>query len=269
MKWNIRAQKRLETILPGKAYVKGRRWIMIFATLRGELNRNDAQLALHLVGGESPAEYAKAESALREQGIDALLDDPRLLKGLLESRVATEASYPMFAYVVVRHALLAVNMHDRMLADYVASVLMHFGLRDRARRISEMDDQTYETLTDVSADVETTDARRSLLARVHLGNYALWLGGIFPDYIAHRQWSRGGPDLDYYDTMGQKGFRLAAEHRLANEYGLVPLYGAAADHFVVLRIALNQVSDALLFPHRSTPDRLLRQVSNDAILRRE
>jgi hypothetical protein len=187
----------------------------------------------------------------------------------MEARSAMQASYGLFAYVVVRHALLAVKMSDRLLADYVASVLMHFGLRDRARRLAEADDQTYDTLADVSADLDTSDARRSLFARAHLGNYALWFGGIYPDYIAYRQWRKGGPDLDYYDAMGQKGFELAAAHRLANEYGLGQLYGTAAQHFVVLRVALNNVSDALLFPHRSSPDRLLRQVTNDARWRRE
>jgi hypothetical protein len=142
--------------------------------------------------------------------------------------------------------------------------MMHFGLRDRANRLSETDDQTYDTLVGVSADVETTDPKRSFLARAHLGNYALWFSGIFPDYIAYHHWRRGGPDLDYYETMGRKGFELAASHRLAGECGMAQLYTAAAEHFAMLRIALNDVSDTLLFPATSSPDRLMRQVSNEA-----
>jgi hypothetical protein len=237
---------------------------MILADVRNHLNRNDAQLALHLVGRASDADYTAAEQMLRDNGMDALLDDPRLLSGLLEARPAMQASYALMAYVVVRHALLALEVPDRILADYVASVLMHFGIRDRATRLSETDDQTYDTLAGVSEDVDTADVRRNFFARVHLGNYALWLSGIFPDYIESRRHRRGGPDLDYYETMGRKGFELAAAHRLANEYGLVRVYTSAAEKFVVLRIALNNVSDVLLFPHHSTPDRLLRQVSNDA-----
>jgi hypothetical protein len=175
-----------------------------------------------------------------------------------------QASYALMAYVVVRHTLLALDCRDRVLADYVASILMHFGIRDRARQISDVDDQTYDTLAAVSGDVETADVRRSFLARAHLGNYALWLSGVFPDYIETRRHRRGGPDLDYYETMGRKGFELAAAHRLANEYGLVRVYTSAAENFVVLRIALNNISDVLLFPHHSTPDRLMRQVSNEA-----
>jgi len=238
--------------------------LMIVANMRQQIGRNDAQLALHLIGRASEAGYEQAEAILRDSGIDALLDDPRLLSGLLEARPAMHASYPLFTYVVVRHALRRVGVDDRMLADYLASVMMHFGLRNRAYRISDVDDQTYDTLVDVSADVEVSDPKRSFLARAHLGNYALWFCGIFPDYIVRRHWRRGGPDLDYYETMGRRGFELAAAHRLAGEYGMAQLYTAAAEHFAMLRIALNDVSDSLLFPNSSSPDRLMRQVSNEA-----
>ena len=236
---------------------------MIVANVRQQIGRNDAQLALHLIGRASETEYGHAEGMLRDSGIDAILDDPRLLSGLLESRPAMHASYPLFTYVVVRHALRRVGVDDRVLADYVASVMMHFGLRDRAHRITDADDQTYDTLADVSADLEGVDPKRSFLARAHLGNYALWFSGIFPDYIVGRQWRRGGPDLDYYEMMGRRGFELAAAHKLAGEYGMAQLYTAAAEHFAMLRIALNDVSDTLVFPNTSSPDRLMRQVSNE------
>jgi hypothetical protein len=64
--------------------------------------------------------------------------------------------------------------------------------------------------------------------------------------------------------MGRRGFELAASHRLAGEYGMAQLYTAAAEHFAMLRIALNDISDSLLFPNISSPDRLMRQVSNEA-----
>ena len=97
--------------------------------------------------------------------------------------------------------------------------------------------------------------------RTHLGNYALWLSGMYPDYIEHRRWRRGGPDLDYYEEMGRRGFQLAAGHRLADDHGLTMLFTTAAERFGLLRAALNDVSDALLFPDRYSPERLMRQVT--------
>jgi len=108
------------------------------------------------------------------------------------------------------------------------------------------------------------DAQRSFFARAHLGNYALWLSGLFPDFVESRRWRRGGPDLDYYEDMGRRGYKLAADHRLAAEHGLAPLFSAAADRFALLRLALNSISDSLLFPNHSSPDRLMRQVRDEA-----
>jgi hypothetical protein len=151
-----------------------------------------------------------------------------------------------------------------VLADYVAAVLLHFGVRDRAERISDSDDQSYTTLAELSGDVGDADPRRAFLVRAHLGNYALWRSGLFPDLIEHRRWRRGGPDLDYYETMGRRGFELAAGHRLASEHGLSALFDLAARRFGVLRMALNRVSDTMLFPDRHSPDRLLRQVRDES-----
>ena len=185
---------------------------MIFANVRQQLGRDDAQLALRLVGRASDDEYVHAESLLREQGIDTLLDDPRLLNGLLESRPAMHASYTMFTYVIVRHALRRVGIEDRTLADYLASVMMHFGLRDRAQRIGESDDQTYDTLASMAADVETSDPKRSLLARAHLGNYALWFSGIFP--IRSRINIGGVVDRIWITTRTWAGAASSSRHRI-------------------------------------------------------
>ena len=83
-----------------------------------------------------------------------------------------------------------------------------------------------------------------------------------------RRWRRGAPGLEYYDALGRKGFALAAEHRLAQEHGMRGVFEQAAERFVKLRVALNRVSDTLLFPQRSSPERLMRQVSDEARWRR-
>ncbi len=236
---------------------------MILANVRRQLRRDDAQLVLRLLGRESTADYERAEATLRDRGLDELLDDPRLLGALMDSRQGANASYPLFAYVVVRDALRAVGEQDRMLADYVAAILLHFGLRDRASRIAETDDECYDALATIGRDVEGQDPRRTFLVRAHLGNYALWLSGLFPDYISGRRWRRGAPDLDYYEEMGRRGFALAAAHQLAVQHGMAALFAAAAERFGTLRIALNRVSDAYLFPKWHSPDRLMRQVRDE------
>src|SRR3954463_5139901 len=176
---------------------------------------------------------------------------------ILESPQGVRASLPLFAYVVVRNALRRAGEGDRVLADYAASILLHFGLRDAAHRVSASDDEVYTTLADMLRDVESADAKRRFLVRAHLGNYALWLSGLFPDHIESRRWRRGGPDLEYYEEMGRRGFQLAADHRLAEEHGLTALYATAAERFTVLRAGLNAISDRLFFPSVQSAERLM------------
>lgn len=237
---------------------------MILADVRHDLTRDDAQLALALMGECGTRAGAEAEARFRRHGLDAVLDDERLLAALLEHPRGAHASLRLLCYVLVRHALLQGGERDRRLAGFVAAIVLHFGVRDRARRLAEHDDEVYDTLAALGAAVDQPDPRRAFLVRTHLGEYALWLSGMYPDWIAHRRHRRGGPSLGYYEAMGRRGFQLAAEHRLAAEHGLSPLLAQAAERFAVLRVALNRLSDTLLFPRHHSPDRLLRQVSDEA-----
>lgn len=237
---------------------------MLDGNVRGSLTRDDAELALRLIARGSESALAAAEALLRDGGIDALLDDERLVPAMVHSRAGMHASLPLFFCAVVRRAFQMSDETDHALADYVADVCIHFAARGRSERVSESDDQTYDTLAALAADVNTPDARRSFLVRQHLGNYALWLSGFFPDRIEERRWRRGGPSLDYYDEMGKRGFALAAEHRVAHESGLESIFARAAERFVVVRTALNRVSDTLLFPNVNTPERLMRQVRDES-----
>ena len=241
---------------------------MIQATVRRHLTRDDAQLVARLIARDSGTPLEEIERKLADEGIDAVLDDPLLPTAMLRAGQGMWTSLPLFSYVMVRHALRRVGEDDRRLADYVAAVLMHFGLRDNAHRVDAADDQVYDSLPALLADVDDPDGRRSFLVRTHLGNYALWLSGLFPDYIEHRKWRRGGPDLDYYEEMGRRGYQLAAGHRLADEHGIATLFTTAAERFGLLRAALNDVSDSLLFPHHYSPERLMRQVTSEARWRR-
>lgn len=240
---------------------------MLLGNVRASLTRDDAQLAIRLLSHGEAREQDAAEERLREEGIDALLDDPRLLPAIIESRIGMQVSVSLFWYVAVRRALRRVGEEDRALADYVAAILLHFGSRGRAERVSENDDQLFNTLAELMGEVDTPDARRSFLVRQHLGNYALWSCGMFPDRIEHTRWRRGGPDLDYFEEMGRRGFMLAAEHRLAQEHGLDGLLRIASGRFAALRLALNEVSDTLMFPHGNSPERLMRQVRAEAAWR--
>jgi len=235
---------------------------MILANVRGRLRAQDFLLvALALARGDV-ARRAHYERVLLEEGPDELLDEPDLLAALLALRTLIVPSPALFTYVAVRHTLRVAGVDDRALADYLAALLLEFGDHDRNVRIRRTDDETYHYLVDMVEDLMGLDdaGERAFLLRAHLGNYSLWLAGLFPDYIAARRSRKGGPDLPYYDELGRQGFRLAAEHRLAEHLGVATIYRAAAERFPTLRVAFNRLSDRVFFPNVSTPEKILRNL---------
>jgi hypothetical protein len=228
---------------------------MILPNVRASFGRREAEILIALAG-------RGGEERLREQGIDTLLDDVRLVRQLLHRDGISTAPAPLVFYLLVRHALLARAVHDRRLADYTAAVLLEFGKQGRAYSPGG-DAGRYHYLVDILAELERARGEREFELRVHLGNFALWLAGVFPDHIADRVQRRGAPPLSYYDSMGAAGFRGAAAMPLALRHGVGELFLRAADEFASVRSALNSLSDALFFPRpKDAVERLLREVSD-------
>ena len=239
---------------------------MILANVRGRLRGADFRLVILALARGDPAVAARGECRLLAEGPDALLDEPGLLEGLLAVRSLVVPSPPLFTYVAVRHTLLAAGVDDRDLADYLAALLLEFGQHNRHARIRggerASDDQTYNYLVDIVSDLseEPEGAERGFLLQAHLGNYSLWLAGLFPDYIAARRQRAGGPDLLYYDELGRQGYGLASRHVLAERFGVAGIYREAAERFPALRAAFNRLSDRVFFPNAYTADKVIRNL---------
>jgi hypothetical protein len=176
--------------------------------------------------------------------LDRVLDRREVVSYLMGAALPGPSSSLLF-YVLVRHSLLDVGVEDPMVADYFASLLREFGIRQRATRVDDVDDQDHRYLVDILADWAASSGDRQFKVSVHLGNYALWLSGIFPERIAAQRLRRGGPDLCYYETLGGRGYAEAAEHRLAERSGLDDVLRIASERVRDVRVALNSVSAQL------------------------
>jgi hypothetical protein len=221
---------------------------MIRPNLRAKLTAADLDLAIDLLARGRDAGRRYYADLMREEGPDRLLDQPDLALRLRQAPGVGPASGPLFFYVLVRHTLRASGIDDVKLSDYLGSLLLEFGSRDRAHRITPHDDAVHRYLVDLLHDLGTADNRRTFLLLAHLGNYSLWLAGIFPDYIEARSGRNGGPDVGYYDRLGARGFRLAAEHGLARELDLDGIFGQAADAYPLIRGALNRLAAEVFWP---------------------
>ena len=157
---------------------------MILPNVRASFGRPEAEFLISVAGAEG-------ERRLRERGIDSLLDDTALVRALLRRGGVETAPAPLVFYLLVRHALLEREIMDRQLADYTAAVLLQFGRLGHASQGEELPTSLY--LADILTELERARGEREFELRAHLGNLALWLGGIFPDHIAHRVQRRGAP----------------------------------------------------------------------------
>lgn len=213
---------------------------MIQPDARSRLTPDDVALVLTWIDGGRPSPE-EVDVRLLEEDLDTVLDRPEVAAGLRAAPMPGP-SPSLFFYVAVRHALVARGVTDRRMADYCAALLREFGRGDRAHRIAPVDDHRHEYLVDILSDASSAQGDRQFRVLVHLGNYALWFAGVFPERIAARRDRTGGPDLAYYDTLGGRGFAEASDHWMADRVGLGDVLRVAADRFGALRGALNAVS---------------------------
>ena len=233
---------------------------MILPTIRASFGRREALQLVELLGRHDTELRDAALARLEESGLDALLDDPRVLNALL-TEPDVNAPPGLVFYALARHALLEGGIDDARVADHVASLLVTFGRERRAYHISDTDPEEFHYLVDLVIRMGEAEEGRAFLLRTHLGNFALWLAGLFPDYLERRT-RRGGPPLDYYERMGITGYRMAADSRQAESLGVGSLYRDVSTHFSGVRSALNRISDRYLWPDSGDPvGRLLREVS--------
>jgi hypothetical protein len=235
---------------------------MIVPNIRSSFGRPEAAYLIWLITRGNEQNKEAWESRLHEEGFDAILDDPRTFNALLSGRQLSSAPPELVFYLLVRHALLEDGVTDRAMADYLAALISAFGREGRAYHI-ESEPVEYRYLVDIVAEGDRASGRRAFMLRAHLGEFALWLSGLFPDHIAARVHRRGAPGMDYFEQLGSTGYRMASRFSDAEEIGLSDLYRNCADFFPALRIALNRVADRHLFPATGDRiDRLLRQVAD-------
>jgi hypothetical protein len=180
-----------------------------------------------------------------EESRDQILDDAMLLQALLERRGCLRVSTHFYFYVLVRHVFLRAGLQDRAVADYVAEVLAAFSHAERARCVVPGQANPLDYFFEMLAALQTADDRTRFHLRMHIGNYSLFLTGVFPERIRARAEQRGFPDLRYYESLGRSQYRVASDHRLAQRYQLADILGTLSERFQTTRRALNDVSDRL------------------------
>jgi hypothetical protein len=176
---------------------------------------------------------------------DAVLDHPRLVDAILSNPAHLRISSQFYFYVLARHVLQHAGIGDRKLCDYVGSLLETFSRASQLDRPDKIENCAHEYISDMLIALQRLSREQAFLLRAHIGNYSLFVSGIFHE-SAQRRHERGGPNLRFYEEIGRTNYQLVASHETAKRCELSDVFENLAERFRGVRLALNDLSDRLL-----------------------
>lgn len=225
--------------------VAGMTMKMIQPNCRAQFAAEDIEFILSVLGAKIGTAECLVKLLADEESRDLILDDEALFHALLERRGCLRVSTRFYFYILVRHVFRRSDLNDRAVADYVAEVLAEFARAERGRCLLPGQPAATDYFFEMLAALRTADDRASFCLRVHIGNYSLFLAGVFPDRIRFRAEARGFPDLRYYEGLGRTQYRVASDHRLAHRYEMAGILNTLSERFGATRLALNDIADRL------------------------
>jgi len=181
-----------------------------------------------------------------EESRDLILDDELLFRAVLERPECLRISMHLYFYILVRNVFRGSGLPEREVADYVAEVLAEFSQTHRTQMRVSAQGKPMDYFVDMLAALKTADDLTSFFIRAHMGNYSLFLSGVFPDRIRMRSERKGAPDIRYYEEIGRSSFRAASDHRLAYKYDVAEIFNTLSERFQTTRRALNDLGDRLI-----------------------
>jgi hypothetical protein len=176
---------------------------------------------------------------------DEMLDHPQLVNAILSNPAHLRISSQFYFYVLARHVLQQAGIGDRKLCDYVGSLLETFSRASQLQRPNNIENNALEYISDMLIALKRVTREQAFLLRAHIGNYSLFISGIFHEN-AQRRCQRGGPHLRFYEEIGRTNYQMVASYEAAKRCELNDVFANLADQFRGVRLALNDLSDRLL-----------------------
>ncbi|MEO5719258.1 MAG: hypothetical protein ABIR29_11920, partial [Chthoniobacterales bacterium] len=215
---------------------------MITANCRARFTAADFQFIVRTLARSPNDSVSLVDLLGDEETRDAVLDQPRLVEAILSQGGQLAISSAFYFYILARHVLRRAGINDRKLCDYVASLLETFSRTGVLGAPHGGPEQGQQYLSDMLIALTRASAAETFLLRAHVGNYSLFVSGIFHEN-AQRRSRRGAPDLEFYEKIGRTNYQLVAAHSTAKRCALNDVFEELADRFHEVRLALNHLSD--------------------------
>jgi hypothetical protein len=150
----------------------------------------------------------------------------------------------------VRDAFLGqIGYHDREVISYLSNLLADFTRTDQLYKIRDARgrrlDDVGEMLIESNPLLEAGSFVREREVRKHIGDYTLFLTGLFPE---HLQRPRRSLRLDYfvdYVKAGKESYHIVSKFDQFEFRRVAPLFRRLAEHFELLAYGLNRVRDEM------------------------
>ncbi len=218
---------------------------MIRANCRDRFTADDFRFIVQTLGKSRQSAVSLTDLLGDEETRDSILDHELLVHAILSHDAHLSISPQFYFYILTRHVLKDAGLRDRRISDYLASLLETFSRTARLKSPAGSGENPLQYLSDMLLALRDASPVQTFLIRAHVGNYSLFLSGIFPENV-QRRCDRGAPDFSYYEEVGRMNFKVVANHAVARSADLSDIYNALAAQFHDIRLALNRLADTLM-----------------------
>lgn len=229
---------------------------MITPNCRERLTASDFEFIVRTLAHSRRDSTSLAELLTDAEIRDSILDSDTLFQAILEDGAPLHISPQCYFYVLLRHVFKEHGLGSRDTCDYLASLLETFSRTERMRAPAGAGDGPQQYVSDLLLALQKAAPSQAFLLRAHIGNYALFITGVFPERVESRS-RRGGPDVEFYEGVGAANYDAASDHPVARQRALTGIFDELSERFRDIRMALNETADRHLHLDASNSSYLL------------
>jgi hypothetical protein len=144
-----------------------------------------------------------------------------------------------------------LGLNDPAVTGYVAHLLCEFSRSDKLYKVRDEMGRPIDELAQmivaadpVNGSAPSFDAER--LIRKHIGDYALFVAGMYPEAVEPwRRHRRGNPSLEELVRAGKESYYIVSQFNLFEYEKEAPLFGRLSDWFERCILGLTLVREDL------------------------
>lgn len=150
----------------------------------------------------------------------------------------------------------SVGIRDREISTYVATLLVDLTHVDHLYRVRNARGKRLEDVADMLIESNPMLNAPSFFyereVRKHIGDYTLFMTGLFPEYV-QRQQKRGMRADAFVDYMqaGKESYRVVASFDQFEFRNIAPMFRRMAEQFELCVFGLNLAKDELATNQRA------------------